>query len=521
MVIWCPDWPVVTALKQAKLPGTTAAAVFSGNRVKACTATARAEGVAIGQRRREAQSRCPGLEVLHLDKDRDARVFEPVAALIESLAPGVEILRPGLVGCPARGPSRYFGSETRAAEQIVDAIESLDVECRVGVADSLEVAVLAARRSTIVPTGRSASFCADLPIGELAGESSIAAPERPELVDLLVRLGITTLGAFAAIPMVKVATRFGADAVAAHRLAAGEGERTVSRRHIPADLTIEQVCDPPLERVDTAAFAARVLAERFHSRLAEAGLACTRLTISARTELGKQLSRTWRCTQPLTPAATADRLRWQLDGWLTSSRTYAADSPGAITMLRLEPIEAVGAGFIQFGLWGSEGESDQKAGWALARVQGLLGPESVLAPAKSGGRSPIQRIELVPWGQEPAITSDPAAPWPGRIPAPSPSRLLTAAVHGDQVALRDARRSDITVTDRGMLSAEPRWCVVAAGRGTQVAGWAGPWVLDERWWARPPGAPVTRARLQLCLAEGAPLLLAFGEQGWTIEGVYD
>jgi protein ImuB len=524
LVIWCPDWPVVTALKANKQSTALPAAVFSANRVKACTAAARAEGVNIGMRRREAQSRCPGLVVLKADPERDARDFEPVAALVEALAPGVEILRPGLIGCPVRGPARYFGSESRAAEHILDAVEAVDVECRIGVADSLEVAVLAARHSTIVPRGESAAFCAPLPISTLAAEASIAAEGRAELVDLLQRLGLTTLGDFAALADIKVATRFGSDAVAAHRLAKGSGERPVSRRDIPADLAIEQICDPPLDRVDTAAFAARALAERFHNRLAEAGLACTRLAISASTELGKELSRTWRCAAPLTPAATADRLRWQLDGWLTSART--APGPGAITGLRLEPIEAIGAGHIQYGLWGSEGESDQRAGWALARVQGLLGPESVLAPTAAGGRNPEQLIALIPWGQEQVVTRDPQAPWPGQLPAPSPTRLLVAA--RGQVALRDARGNDVTVTDRGMFSAIPHWCLADGGRRTRVLGWAGPWVLDERWWdtgtpdsgSGAPPAP-RLARVQLELADGAPLLLGYRSGGWAIEGVYD
>ena len=48
----------------------------------------------------------------------------------------------GVVACPARGPGRYFGSDAAAAERIVDVVESLDIECSVGVADVLAVAVL-------------------------------------------------------------------------------------------------------------------------------------------------------------------------------------------------------------------------------------------------------------------------------------------------------------------------------------------------------------------------------------------
>ena len=463
-----------------------------------------------------------------MDPDRDGRSFEPVVAAVERIAPGVEILRAGVVACSARGPSRYFGSEIAAAERIVDVVEALDVECRVGVADHLTVAVLAARRASIVPTGRSAAFCAPLPITDLSSEPAIAPPERAALTDLLIRLGIETCGAFAALPDGKVATRFGADAVQAHRLAKGLSERGLSRRRIPEDLVVDQECDPPLDRVDTAAFAARALAERFHARLADAGLACTRLAISAVTERDTTLTRVWRCARPLTAAATADRLRWQLDGWLTAGRTRKPGDdddtgPGAITLLRLEPVEAVGAGRIQFGLWGSDGQDDQRAGWAFARVQGILGPESVLAPVLSGGRGPAERITTVPWGDEKVSARDPDAPWPGALPAPSPARLVAADARATTVRDRDGH--PVHVTARGLLSGVPAWVGEDADRRPIVA-WAGPWVLDEQWWLgdRVTDPPRYRARLQL-VAEGSEgenaLLVRFGRQGWQLEGVYD
>ncbi|WP_395726786.1 DNA polymerase Y family protein [Nakamurella sp.] len=506
IVVWCPDWPAVAAARQAGRSAADPVAVFHANRVRACSAAARGEGVRVGQRRRDAQARCPELLVAAVDQDRDARMFEPVAAAVEEHAPGVEVLRSGVVACPARGPSRYFGSEAAAAERIVDAVEALDVECCVGIADDLEVAVLAAHRTAIVPTGGSAAFCAGLPIIDLSRDPAICPPTRVELTDLLIRLGITTVGAFAALPPDKVATRFGADGVRAHRLALGRPERGLSRRQIPEELVVEQECDPPLDRVDAAAFAARALAERFHARLADAGLACTRLVITAATDRGATLSRTWRCAAPLTAAATADRLRWQLDGWLTHRR-----EPGAITRLVLEPVEAVGSGHIQYGLWGSDGQDDQRAGWAFARVQGLLGPESVLSPVPAGGRSAQDRVTLVPWGDERVSPRDPAAPWPGAIPAPSPARLADPT----PITVLDEAGGPVRLTDRGLLTGPP-----ARLDGKRVDAWAGPWLLDERWWA---GGEVA-ARLQLVTDDGAALLVRStggGDGGWRIEGVYD
>ena len=348
-------------------------------------------------------------------------------------APGVEILRSGVVACPARGPRRYFGSEVAAAERISSSGRGpLDIECSVGVADVLAVAVLAAHRGTIVPPGGSAAFCAALPITELARDPAISPPERAALTDLLIRLGITTAGAFAALPEER--WRPGSAPMGCRRTGWHEdwpnGGCPAGRSR--EDLTVEQVCDPPLDRVDTAAFAARALAERFHSRLADAGLACTRLAITAVTERDAKLSRIWRCAAPLTAAATADRLRWQLDGWLTAGRTAGkGGGPGAITRLVLEPIEAIGAGRIQYGLWGSDGQDDQRAGWAFARVQGLLGPESVLAPVRAGGRSAVDRVTLVPWGDE-------------KVSARNPGRSLARVTPGavtDQGRRRSGWRS--------------------------------------------------------------------------------
>ncbi|MET0966883.1 MAG: DNA polymerase Y family protein [Nakamurella sp.] len=554
LVVWCPDWPAVAAARQVGKPASDPVAVFSANRVQACNAAARAEGIHVGQRRRDAQSRCPDLLIAQVDLDRDARLFEPVAAAVESIAPGVEILRSGVVACPARGPRRYFKTEIAAAEKIVDVVEALDVECSVGVADVLAVAVLAAHSGTIVPPGRSAEFCAPLPITELARDPAISPPERAALADLLIRLGITTAGAFAAMPEGKVATRFGADGVQAHRLSRGVAERGVSRRQIPQELIIEQVCDPPLDRVDTAAFAARALAERFHARLADAGLACTRLSITAVTEWDTRLSRIWRCAAPLTAAATADRLRWQLDGWLTAGRTAVAGrsnpgaavnsagvdtvrgGPGAISKLILEPIEAIGAGRIQYGLWGSDGQDDQRAGWAFARVQGMLGPESVLAPVHSGGRSAADRVVLVPWGDERVSVRNPADPWPGSMPAPSPTRVPPPGSESepDSVILLDYEGKPIRLTGRGALTGSPVWLQSERREeGEQRGGkqgdtslihqhidaWAGPWLLDERWWSadRRP----TSARVQLVTESGTAMLVRLTHRGWQIEGMYD
>ncbi|WP_308258167.1 DNA polymerase Y family protein, partial [Pseudonocardia lacus] len=390
LALWSPDWPVTAAARAAHVPAHRPAAVFVANRVLACSAVARAQGVRRGLRRREAQARCPDLAVLAPDPDRDARAFEPVVAAVEELAPGVEVVRPGLVALPARGPVGYFGGESAAAERLVDQVAArTGVECQVGLADGLFAAVLAARRGVAVAAGGTPAFLAPLEVDELDREPDV---DRSELVGLLHRLGLRSLGAFGALAASDVASRFGADAVLAHRLARGLDPRPPVRRHPPEELAVELELDPPVDRVDAAAFAARGLAERLHRTLAGHGLSCTRLGVAARTVGGEELFRVWRCAEPLTPAGTVDRVRWQLDSWLTRGGS------GAVDRMRLVPEETVTAGALQLGLWGEVGEADERAGRALVRVQALLGPESVLTAVLVGGRDPAERVRLVPWG---------------------------------------------------------------------------------------------------------------------------
>jgi protein ImuB len=400
LALWSPDWPVTAAARAAHVPPHRPAAVIVANRVLACSAVARAQGIRRGLRRREAQARCPELAVLTRDPDRDARAFEPVVVAVEELAPGVEIVRPGLVVLPARGPAGYFGGELAAAERLVDRVAArTGVECQVGVADGLFGAVLAARRGLAVAPGDTPAFLAPLGVQELDRDPGV---DRSELVGLLGRLGLRSLGAFGALDPADVASRFGADAVLCHRLARGLDPRPPVRRRPPEELTVEIELDPPVDRVDAAAFAARGLAERLHRTLAGHGLSCTRLGVAARTTSGEQLHRVWRCAEPLTPAGTVDRVRWQLDAWLTRRRLSepTGGGPGAVSRLWLVPEETVTAGALQLGLWGEVGEADERAGRALVRVQALLGPESVFTAVLAGGRDPGERVRLVPWGDD-------------------------------------------------------------------------------------------------------------------------
>jgi protein ImuB len=474
-------------------------------------------------RRREAQSRCPDLVVLPRDEPAEARCFEPVIVAVEALVPAIEVTRPGLAAVGVRGSARHFEDEQALVEALWQAVGWLTEDaCQIGIADGAFAAEQAARRGIIVPAGGSADFLADFPVSALTAFGSATAFGYGELVDLLQRLGIHTLGAFAALPARDVLRRFGPAGAWAHRQAGGHDDRPLAIREPPAECTVTVELDTPLDRVDVVAFSARSAAERFVTDLAARGLSCSCFELEAFTANGEQLARRWRHPGVLTAPDIVDRIRWQLEGWLHGGGAVAGQRPTAgITRLRFVPIETVPSGTHQQALWGGTGEAGERAHRALARVQTMLGLGSVVVPVVEGGRAPRDRTRLVPWGEDRTRVRDPAEPWPGRLPSPAPSVLIDPP---RPVRVLDESGQPVVITDRGAVVRPPARLDLAAEECLAVTSWAGPWPVDERWWD--PASSARVVRLQLVDVHGRAYLVA-GEMSrdtaprWALEGVYD
>lgn len=443
---------------------------------------------------------CPGL-LEQQEHGREARAFANVLRAVGEFSPRIEVLRPGACSLCTRGPSRYFGGDEALANLLARALASLSpggepspwssgvtTGIGIGVADGLFAASLAARRAledpgkapVLVEPGGTSRFLSPWPVSVL---------DRPELADLLCRLGIRTLGAFAELPARHVLARFGADGAACRAVAAG------SQGELPGLCTVPR-----------------------SPRRASAGV--------------------------VVPAVPDARSR-------------------------------------QLGFFGGSSGAEARADEAIEAVQLLLHPEAVVRGRLSGGRGPLERARLVPWGgrqgvitwqtaiagrssggDHPTASVDPfrsgteyevfprkrlsiqsgvnntnsqemlprrrpgrlsnkqdpplpgGAPWPGQVPAPSPAIVPTKKLPAELV---DVGGRPIEVDTRGIVSDVPARVSVGGEPWSEIAAWAGPWPSEERWWSR---SRSRQARMQVVTTSGAAYLLTC-KSGWWVEGIYD
>ncbi len=535
LVLSCPDWPVVVVTAGATRP----IAVLEQHLVVAASAMARAEGVWPGQRQREAEAHCPGLMVCSRDRGGEARAFEPVVEVLESFGVSVSVYRPGLAAFRTRGPARRLGGEEGLARAVAAKLSQLPLPAstavaadpcdrpfgpwsapgrigpwwRLGIAAGAFAAAAAAEVGAIVPPGEEAAFLAPLPV-ELLGD--------PELADLLRRLGLPSLGDFARLDEADVLARFGSKVGTLQRLAQGREERPWSSRHRLAEIVLAQDFEPPAERIESVVLVARAMVETLWSQLADQGRCCTLLQVELESAVGRRLERRWGDEGTWSPNVVAERLRWQLEAFLSSTgedpRSTAGGHDrsecGGISALRLVPVETAEAQGRQLKLWGRSPITEERMARVLARLQGMLGAHAVLFPVESGGRGPKERIALVPVG-DPAPIGRPG-PWPGRLPPPAPAVVPSRPF---PVRLVDANGGSVNVDARGALSAPPSRLDLGDGVTVPVVAWSSPWPADERWWDRSHRR--RRARLQVLTATGQAQLLVLERGQWALEGRYD
>jgi protein ImuB len=83
----------------------------------------------------------------------------------------------------------------------------------------------------------------------------------------------------------------------------------------------------------------------------------------------------------------------------------------------------------------------------------------------------------------------------------------------------DSFGAPVGVSGRFIVNASPARVRLKGSGWRDVASWAGPWPVDEKWWDE--SAHRRRARFQIALADGTAHLLSLEDGSWRLEATYD
>jgi protein ImuB len=374
-------------------------------------------------------------------------------------------------------------------EAVRGALAGFDLPVRLGFGPNPFVAHAAATRGEGICTGDPAAFVAPLSLELLDCGADVC--ERLRL------LGITTLGELAALPHGPFVRRFGPAAAIWHDRARGIDRRPLRPR--PRELRIDRRLYGEGEATseDAVLFALRSLVGTVVDDLGTAGKRAGRLILALECENGDLRELSVRVAQPTAlPATLFDLLRARLEG-------ITLDAPVIGLRLTAEGLESGGVPIALF----AAGDPDPDAlGIVLARLEAALGEGRALRPQLAEAARDERRATMEPFTLEPLVTRT----WNAVAkPAPLPATAtLQFRPHAPQpVAVR-------------VIGGQPRFVGTPEAL---VLDCAGPWRIDEGWWAPLTGSSecVVRDEYDVLLDDGSLVRLAREPDGWCVRGVYD
>jgi protein ImuB len=325
-----------------------------------------------------------------------------------------------------------------------------------------------------------------------------------ELREALTALGLRTAGAFATLDPLEVERRWGADGLAAWRLAHGDDARraTLARTDDPRAITHELATAAPT--MEPVLFLVRASLDHLVRTLAADGLAAAAVALTLTLDDGRTVTREARPARPVARAVPLfERCRALLDTWTVGSPVAAVE----IRIAATAPSSAE-QGDLLAPAWRDPAAAEA----ALARLRSTLGAGTVVrptlrdshAPERAGGWEEVdQAARAVPMDVARARGTV-----GGRDAVSGAAALLAAR-------LLESPEPIAITTDRRGTPLLMFW----RGRRIALARAHGPERLSGEWWHAEPFA----RDYWRCESDelGEDLLLYRDAGGWRLQGWYD
>jgi protein ImuB len=309
--------------------------------------------------------------------------------------------------------------------------------------------------------------------------------EVQEILAILHKWGIHTLGQLAALNKEDLGARLGPKAVALWERANGRATRLLKFVLPPETFEESFQFEHEIETAEPLLFMLRRFLEQLAFRLSAIYLVARELTLRITFANKQTYERVFKIPQPTNEVDLLFRMLH------THLENFKSEQPIVAAALTAEPIRPVSQ---QFGLFETALRNPHQLYETLARLTALIGADRVGTPVlEETHRSDAFRMEPFMWNGLPAH-------FIGRMPMPRP-------------ALRrfrpPAAATIFTSQDRHLQSDK------VAGK---IVDQRGPYFLSGNWWDEKMWA---RAEWDLELEE-CELIRAHEEEGtWKIDGVYD
>jgi protein ImuB len=324
-----------------------------------------------------------------------------------------------------------------------------------------------------------------------------------EILRILHKWGIHTLGQLAALDKEELRNRLGSEAVRFWERANGTAPRLLKFVQSPEAFEESFEFDHEIETAEPLLFMLRRFLEQLALRLSSIYLVAKELTLRISFSNQQIYERVFKIPQPTNDVDLLFRMLQ------THLENFKSEHPIVAVALTAQPIRPASQ---QFGLFETALRNPQQLYETLARLSALLGSDRVGSPIKEETHRPDSfRMEPFAWD----LAADP--------PSCNSGAAGTAATtpQKSRVALRRFRPPAAT----SIFVSEHRHLESDKLRG-QIVDQSGPFLLSGNWWDEKSWA---RAEWDMQLENGdlirahedPPSKNACSARTWKVDGIYD
>jgi len=365
-VLYIPNFHLQAALRLEPELRTRPVALIDDRLPKATifqlTKSAAESGVTHGLTSTQAMARCRNIIIRSRSIAQEEAATETLLQCAYCFSPNIESTGAGICTIDLHGLTQTF--DAFWADKIFAALGQLGFQAQLGLAETPSIALQAAKHSApFLSVEDPDDFISELPI------ESLSPPI--EILEVLQKWGIHTVGAFLALGKDKLAERLGTEAVELFDSVSIHENRPLNL-YIPSAIFEESVeFENPIETLEPLLFMLKRFVEQLARRLEVIYLVAGELHLRIGLQAGQAYEHTFRVPAPTCDVETLFRM---LQTHLENVRTEA---PIISLTLAAKPCRA---GNHQFGLFEVALRDPNQFHETLARLTGLLGADRAGTP---------------------------------------------------------------------------------------------------------------------------------------------